>query len=336
MLLRFADGDLSSLTISQDFLGAVTAFMAAAHARTLRVAVAGGLVAVAATLGGYAMEELRFTATQYVYVVATSLALWLAGLSVRGEVAAAVPMRAEAARLRARLQELSARAVALERGRIARELHDVVGHGLSVIAAHAEAARLLLERDPERARASLAIVERAAGGTLDELARLRLALAHDPPAGATAGGAAPLRTVIAEAAAAGQRIDVRIDGDVGDELLGDELGHDLTRIVQEALTNVRKHAGGAAARVEVRIRDGRLHVTVANAAAERPASTVGAGRGAAAAGPAAGGGSGHGLGGMAARARLAGGELHAGPQPHGGWTVHAVLPLEHVSGSAGS
>jgi signal transduction histidine kinase len=207
--------------------------------------------------------------------------------------------------------------VTAERVRIARELHDVVAHSMSVIAMHAGTGRLAADRDPGAARRALEVAERVSRDALAELRRLVTVLrdVDDPvPALAPAPGLPDVHRLVAEVAAAGVTVDVHTVGD----LRAVPGGVSLTayRIVQEALTNVVRHASPARVQLTVRVGDGAVTLEVAD-------------DGGRVAGPvprAAGAGSGHGTIGMRERAAVYGGDLESGPRPGGGWRVAARLP----------
>jgi signal transduction histidine kinase len=203
-------------------------------------------------------------------------------------------------------------AVANERSRIARELHDVIAHSLSVIVVQATAERRVLGPDREATAETLESIEQAGRQAMTELRRLlgllrksdgELSLAPQP-------GLAELGDLVGEVRAAGVEIDMRTDGDLG--VL--PRGLDLTayRIVQECLTNVLKHA--AARRVEISLRSqGRcLDIDVIDDGISARASSPG----------------GFGLVGMRERVSVYGGTVQAGHREGGGFRVHARLPLE--------
>lgn len=246
--------------------------------------------------------------------------VFTAGLlsSQRARTAAALVERAQL--LEQQRHERQAAAVAEERARIARELHDVVAHGLSVIAVQAGAAQEILPRDPERARAALAAVEATARDALGEMRRLLGVLRAD----GEAAGRAPqpdvrdLEDLVASVRRAGLPVELEVTGTPGDVPAG--VGLAAYRIVQEALTNTLRHAGPARAVVWVRHEPGVLRITV-----EDDGTGVG---GAARRGEAGGG---HGLAGMRERAALYGGTVEAGPRPEGGFAVRAVLPVPEVT-----
>jgi signal transduction histidine kinase len=237
---------------------------------------------------------------------------------------------------RRRLERLSAeheaatrRALELERARLAGELHDVVTHNVSVMIVQAGAARQVLADAPDDAREALLAVEASGRAAMTELRHLLGLLS--PPGGAAADGPGDgataredlrpqpglgqLRPLIDRVSAAGLAVDLR----VGYLPPGLPPGVDLAafRVVQEALTNVIKHAGGPRTSVRVDYRDGDLLVQVAD---DGPPA------GAAPAADPAVPGAGRGLLGLRERAELYGGELKAGPRPGGGWLVQARIP----------
>jgi signal transduction histidine kinase len=216
--------------------------------------------------------------------------------------------------------ELARLAVTAERVRIARELHDVVAHSMSVIAMHAGSGRLAAEKDPAAARRALEVVERSSRDALAEMRRLVSVLraADDvEPELTPAAGLHDVHQLVAEVAAAGVTVEVHTEGDLASVPDGVSLA--AYRIVQEALTNVVKHASPAQAHVSVGIADGQVVLEVTDDGASRAATRAAA--------PASGG---HGTIGMRERAALYGGELVAGPRPEGGWRIAARLPYPVV------
>ena len=206
-------------------------------------------------------------------------------------------------------------AVATERARIARELHDVVAHAISVVVLQARGGRRMLDVDPAESRAAFDSVEQVAGQALAEMRRL-LALLRATDGEPADFGAQPslrrLDDLVAETTAAGLSVAVEIEGD----LAVVPAGVDVTayRIEQEALTNVRKHARATTVRLAVTVDDATLALEVVDDGV--------------ATGPA--GPSGFGILGMRERAALFGGELTAGVRPEGGFRVGARLPLSPV------
>ncbi|WP_130335117.1 sensor histidine kinase [Micromonospora kangleipakensis] len=227
----------------------------------------------------------------------------------------------QALRERARVAEanqrsLAERAVADERRRIARELHDVVAHHVSVMGVLATGARRVLRRDPDTADEAIATIEETSRATLREMRRLLDVLRTDAEPAADLApqpGLAGIEALVEQVREAGLPVTVRVDGRPGPM----EEGVALTvyRIVQEALTNALKHAGAATALVRLTFADGSLAVEVTDT-----------GRGP---GPAPDR-IGHGLVGMRERVALYGGVLRTGPRPGGGFRVYARIPLEPV------
>ena len=213
------------------------------------------------------------------------------------------------ARRNAGLQHQAEQALVAERARIARELHDIVAHHLSVVVLQAAGAQASAKPAPQ----ALAKIERSGREALTEMRRL-LGVLREPAEGAGLApqpGMAELAALAEGVRAAGLPVRLAIDG--GTAALPAAVDVSAYRIVQEALTNVLKHAGPASADVTVGCVDGAVVIEVTDD-----------GVGGAAAGPSAGG---HGLVGMRERAAMFGGELLAGPQPGGGFAVRARLPL---------
>lgn len=237
---------------------------------------------------------------------------WLAGVTVRTRRDQARAAEGRAAELE-RVREAEAQAaVADERARIARELHDVVAHAIGVIVVQARGGRRAIDDDPAATRGALDAIESTAVGALAEMRRLlgvlrsddeRIALAPRP-------GLRDLDRLVEQVRAAGLPVELEVEGEAIDLAPGIDLS--AYRIVQEALTNALRHAGPASARVVIQYGAGRLDLEVSDTG---PGEPVGRGEG-------------HGLLGMRERVALYGGQLEAGPQPGGGFSVRARLPLE--------
>ena len=211
-----------------------------------------------------------------------------------------------------REQEVRAReAVSEERTRIARELHDVVAHAISVMVIQARGGRRMLDSDPSETRQALDVIEHAGEQALTEMRRLLGMLRADDEAIALAPQ--PSLACLADLAdwltRTGLPVDITIEGEPVELSPGIDVS--AYRIVQEALTNALKHAGPARAHVFVRYRPDELELEVLD---------DGAGSG-------NGGGSGHGLDGMRERVGLYGGELQSGRLPGGGYALRARLPI---------
>jgi signal transduction histidine kinase len=246
-------------------------------------------------------------------------------------------------RLQAEHEEATRRAIERERARIASELHDVVTHNVSVMIVQAGAARQVLAESPGKARTALLAVEASGRAAMTELRHLlgllspalteTAATAGTAAAGTAAGGIAAdqdlrpqpgldqLRPLIDGVTAAGLPVQLRVTGAPRELPPGLDLA--AFRVVQEALTNVLKHAGKTPTSVTLEYGDEKLVVDVADT-----------GRRDAAAASALGVPSGAGLGllGLRERAALYGGQLEAGPRPGGGWRVRARFPVDPPSG----
>jgi signal transduction histidine kinase len=232
------------------------------------------------------------------------LAFLLAGVLVQAR-RRAVSLTARSAEL----QRQAGQAASAERARIARELHDIVAHHLSVVVLQAAGA----QASGKPAGPTLAKIENSARQALEETSRL-LNVLRDPDEEARLApqpGTGELDALAASVRAAGLPVSLVIDGDLA--ALPAVAGVSVYRIVQEALTNVLKHAGPARAEVTIGCQRDSVTIDVTDDGTRQPGD-----------GPASGG---HGLAGMRERAAVFGGELAAGSRPGGGFTVRAQLPL---------
>jgi signal transduction histidine kinase len=224
----------------------------------------------------------------------------------------AAELEERAVRLEREREERTRAAIVEERKRIARELHDVIAHTVSVMTVQAGAARLLLDEDPARADAPLLAVEETGRQALAEIGRL-FGILRDDGAEVEFGrqrGVADLDVLLERARRAGLSVELAVQGEPTALAPGVDLA--AYRVVQEALTNELKHAGPARAQVTVRFGREALDLEIVNDG--RVASN--------------GEGSGHGLAGMRERVSLYGGELQAGAEPGGVFAVRARLPVE--------
>jgi signal transduction histidine kinase len=270
------------------------------------LAVAEGILAVVvhndprSSVGNFIVGSIIFT-------IVWTIAFGVGRKSVEADEAKERAARAERER-----EERARSAVSEERARIARELHDVVGHSVSVMTVQASAVRRLLRPEQQREREALLIVERTGREALAEMRRMVgvLRRPEEGPALAPQPTLEHLDKLVEHAREAGLPVELRVEG----EPLPLPAGLDLTayRLVQEGLTNALKHARAHRAQVLVRYSDGDIEVTV---------SDDGQGAGS------DGGGGGHGLVGMRERVAVYGGELEAGPRPEGGYRLRARLPL---------
>jgi len=247
---------------------------------------------------------------------------WLAAENLRNRRARWAELHARAERLERERAAEARRAVTEERLRIARELHDVVAHSMSVIAVQSAVGHHVMDSHPEEARHALAAIEATSRSALTEMRRLLGVLRQDgEPASSLvpAPGLADLAPLVAHVQEAGLSVWVQVEGERGPVPPGVDLS--AYRIIQEALTNVIKHAGRATAHVNVGYRPGSVTLEITD---------DGAGA-APAAGQAAGFSTGHGIIGMRERVAVFGGEFAAGPRPEGGFRVFACLPIPEVT-----
>jgi signal transduction histidine kinase len=230
-------------------------------------------------------------------------AFWLAGVLVRGRRRAVSVITRTAA-----LRRQAEQATAAERARIARELHDIIAHHLSVVVLHAAGARAAGRGDPE----TLEEIEHSGRQALTETRRLLGVLREpDDQAGrAPQPGISELPALAARLRPAGLAVTLSIDGN--HTALPPAVNVSAYRIIQEALTNVLKHAGPARAQVTISCAQDTVTIEVTDDGPANPAPPAPAG--------------GQGLAGMRERVALFGGDLHAGPRPGGGFTVSARLP----------
>ena len=283
--------------------------------------------ACAAMAGAMVLVAVRVSAAVSVwdalfFLLSTTTAALALGLMVRIRRAQLAGLRERAARLEIERDQRSRLATATERTRVAREMHDIVGHNLSVIITLADAGRYATDLAPERGKEALQLIGDTGRQALGELRRV-LGVLREAADGPSAGpelspqpGIADIDALCAKVRAAGLEVVYRTSGDV-DAL---DSGVQLTayRIVQEALTNTLKHAD-ADSRVHLAIieADTRLTIRVQDTG---PATPPGPHE------------EGHGLVGMRERAALYGGTVSAGPAGGGGWSVEAVLDLTPQGG----
>jgi signal transduction histidine kinase len=254
---------------------------------------------------------------------------WLLLVLVAAEVALAVRQRRQAAE-RTRAEEARRRA-GEERMRIARELHDVLAHNISLINVQAGVALHLMDEQPGQSRSALVAIKQASSDALGELRSVLdvLRQGDEAPPRAPASGLAQLDSLVAGAEATGINVKARVEGTPRPLPAGTDLA--AFRIVQESLTNVARHAGPATATVRIAYGDKDLTVQVdddgrgaavdqglESASGRRPTDSDRPGR------------PGQGLVGMRERVAALGGELTTGPRPDGGFRVHARLPLDEV------
>ena len=311
----------------------ISSYSAAVYGgRRLAYALAAAAVVVLIGLGiPMALGATSLRSAAAVPVLLAACGACLVGLVIRGQFAARaahleiVAERAELAA--ARQQDEARRATIAERLRIARELHDIVAHHLSVVVIQAQGAQRIIGRDHDRAMAAMSQVEQTGRTALEEMrSLLGLLRSGEPPedlgepadgvsqARMALPGLADISALAVQMRAAGLPVTLRAVGEPG--TIREDVSLTGYRIVQEALTNVVKHAGPATATVTLTFGN-TLDIEVTDD-----------GRGAAAGLAAALPGAGHGLAGMRERVTMLYGKLAVGPRPGGGYRVHATIPME--------
>ena len=253
------------------------------------------------------------------------LAFFFLGCAVTAAIATGVAARARQAQLSA-LAERAARleiereqrvrlAIAAERARVSREMHDIIGHSLAVITGLADASAALYGTAPARSTEMLHLIAGTSRHALDELRRTLGAL-REPADGnelSPQPGLGAIPELLERVRAAGPQVTYTTTGDIGRLTSGRQLT--LYRILQEALTNTLKHAvSHTTIGIDITVSPATIVLTVADTGPPRPQSAAGVTTG-------------HGLIGIRERARLAGGAATAGPRRSGGWAVSATLPL---------
>ena len=289
---------------------AIAAFVVVGMVRDRRQAVAGlafGIGAGAIVVHNDPNGRIgNFVFTAIVFTVA-----WKIGFAISRKFHEADEARERAVMAERAREERARLAVSDERARIARELHDVVGHSVSVMTVQASAARRLLRPQQEKERQALLVVEQTGREALAEMRRMVgvLRRPEEAPALAPQPSLEQIQRLVENTREAGLPVELRIEGDP----VQLPAGVDLTayRLVQEGLTNALKHARAGHAEVILRYGDGQVVVTV---------SDDGHGDG-------GGDGGGHGLLGLRERVSVYGGELEAGPRADGGYRLRATLPV---------
>lgn len=240
-------------------------------------------------------------------------AAWFLGDVVRRWRTAAIQHERRAAELAAAREELALRAVSEERLRIARELHDVVAHSMTVVALQAGSGRLAGRQDPEAAQRALLTIEKSSREALADMRRLVGVLREgDDSLTQPAPGLGDIDRLVEEISRAGVTVEVTSSGHLDRVPPGMALA--AYRVAQEALTNVVRHAGVDQAELTLEASDGALVLVVGNGPPTRPVEPIEGG--------------GHGISGMEERASLYGGTLNAGLTDDGGYRVEAIFPFD--------
>jgi signal transduction histidine kinase len=217
-------------------------------------------------------------------------------------------------KLRQEREERARATVADERARIARELHDLVAHNVSVMVVQAAGARRIAQADPARAEEAMAEVERTGRAALAEMRRMIVVMRQDGESATLAPqpGLYDIDTLMDTARAAGLPVHVRVEGEP--RQLSPATDVSAYRILQEGLTNTLKHAGPACAEVLLRYGNGHIELEILDDGRGMDGTN--------------GNVDGHGLVGMRERVAFCSGTLETGPRPEGGYRVRATLPVD--------
>jgi signal transduction histidine kinase len=239
---------------------------------------------------------------------------FLVGRIVNARIQLAGELREKARRLEREGDENRRLAVAEERARIAREMHDVVAHNVSVMVVQASAARRMIDHDPERAREALTSVEQTGREALSEMRRMLDVLRSEGESAALTPQPSldELEALLDLAREAGLEVDLEVEGER--RRVSSSIDLSTFRIVQEALSNIIKHAGPAHAHVRLRFTDDEMEVDVVDDGRGSPAPEAN--------------GKGQGLVGIRERVAMLGGRFEAGYRATGGFEVRATLPLK--------
>jgi signal transduction histidine kinase len=280
--------------------------------RQLRVSLPGlGLIEIVAFIAQQVSGHDPDVSTQIGNAIMLGAA-WFLGNSVFARKVYAGELELRNLELRRARDELARTAVSEERLRIARELHDIVAHSLSMIAVQSGVGGHVIDSRPEEAKRSLQVIEEASKSALTDVRRV-LGVLRSSDGSTTLDPAPRLRNIgamVEHVRAAGPEVDLQVHGDISTLPAGADLA--AYRVVQEALTNVLKHAKSRRARVVINRSPTEVRVEIVDDGVGGPVST-----------------SGHGLIGMRERVDMFGGEFEAGSLPDGGFRVDARIPLEH-------
>jgi signal transduction histidine kinase len=314
-----ADGDLTENTIAP-FLAVIVVMYGVGSYAPVGWSRFGVLIGVVGVVLVNLVSDSSDDAGSYVGTILLAIVLpWAAGRAAKEWAQRALELERVNAALKAEQEQRSLLAVADERSRIARELHDVVAHSISVMVVQSEGAKRMMERDPKRAQAALEQIEGTGRAALVEMRRLLGVLRKDGEHAVRAPqpGAASLDMLVHGAQEAGLDVDVAIEGEKKTLPAGIDVS--VFRIIQEALTNSLKHAGRTRADVLVKYDEDAVEVEVVDAGPVNgfvpPVADPDNPQ--------------HGLLGMRERVHLYGGEIATGPCEDGrnGYRVWARIPL---------
>ncbi|MGH2805769.1 MAG: sensor histidine kinase [Actinomycetota bacterium] len=309
---------LVAVVLGAPFIVLTIAPVAALYSIATQAPARRSLFALGTTIAAFFAGEAATSFPDDLGTIAGNLvvlaATWLIGWFVFGRQEYVRQLEAKTAALMTAREELARTAVTEERLRIARELHDIIAHSLSMIAVQSGVGAHVIDDRPEDAKAVLLNVEQASRGALNEMrALLGMLRDVDGTAGRTPlPGLADLSGLIEQVERAGPTVDVQVRGD--ERSLPSGLDLTAYRVIQESLTNIVRHAGAERARVNLNFTPASLVIEIVD-------------DGRAAAAPSNGG---LGIEGMRERLAAFGGSLDAGPLPEGGFRVRAELPVPEV------
>ena len=302
----------------------VLLFGVSLHSDRRRSAAALGAVVVALSVALIMQPSGVVTTSTWISTLLAVAVAWLSGENLRSRRVQVSVLQDRARRLEHERESQARQAVGEERLRIARELHDVVAHSMSVIAVQAGVANHVIDSRPELARQALATVETYTRSALVEMRRLLgvLRQGDEPSASLTpAPGLSEVADLVEQFREAGLTVDLRLDGKPDLDGVPDGVDLSAYRIVQEGLTNVLRH-GGPEAKVIIAYRADAVQIEISDngRGPDHEPAVADAGRGA-----------GHGLIGMRERVSIFGGTLVAEERPGGGFRLAATLPFGAIA-----
>jgi signal transduction histidine kinase len=298
--------------VAADLALLIALYTVAAHDGRVRTLAAAAILELGAVLAATSDGGFR----EFVGLSALSVAAGVLGISVRHRRALLASLEDRATRLELERDQQGLIAAAGERARIAREMHDIVAHNLTVMIALADGAVFAAERTPEKATSAMETVSATGRQALGEMRRLLGVLREDESSALVPQPGLPqIDQLVDQVRAAGLPVTLEVAGDGRALPAGAQLT--VFRLVQESLTNCLKHAGASAvARVRLRYAADEVDVEITDNGPSRPRRPGSEGRG---------------LDGMRERAAVYAGTVEAGPRSDGGWRVHARLSLEPAS-----
>jgi signal transduction histidine kinase len=300
---------LDGVPLTADIALLVAIYTVAVHEPRRRLILAGAILELGIVLATARWAEST-GGLVLVFLTGMATAAVVLGVNVRTRRAYLAALEERAAQLERERDQQGLLAAAAERARIAREMHDIVAHNLSVMVALADGAGFMAGTDPPRSAGAMEQVSKTGRHALGEMRRLLGVLRDDGEAAlAPQPGLADLDALLEQVRAAGLRVTLETSG--APVALGSGAELTVYRLVQEALTNTLKHAGaGTQATVRLHYEDDAIDVEVIDEGHGRAHVAPGAGQG---------------LAGMRERAAVYGGAVDAGPAAHGGWRVHTRL-----------